>query len=154
MFSTYLLFKFLHISAAIVWIGGAFTLSVINARLAREKDQAALEALSRQSSFFGSVVFGPAAAITLIAGIVMVAVSGFSFGTFWITWGFVGIFGSVLLGGVFTRRVGERLSKLASTAEAIDPRMARLQKRLSILNVIDLLVLLSVVWAMVFKPTL
>ncbi len=110
MFSIYTLFKFIHVAAVIIWIGGVFALTVINARLAGEKEQVALLSLSRLSNFYGKVVIGPAAIITLIAGI--------------------------------------------ATAAPKDPRVRALQGRLTTLNMINLLLLFSVVGAMVFKPTL
>jgi len=57
------LFKFLHIAAAAVWIGGVFALAVLNTRLIRSQDQAALDALAQQSTFYGRAILGPAAAI-------------------------------------------------------------------------------------------
>jgi uncharacterized membrane protein len=153
MLSLYLLFKFVHVAAAIVWNGGGFTLGLINVRVARTQDRAALTLLSRQGAFFGKAVLGPAALVTLLAGIAMVISSGLSFGTFWITWGFVGIFGSFILGGVVSGRAGEKLTELVSTVDAGDPRIAALQKRLALLHAVNLLLLFSVVWAMVFKPS-
>ncbi len=149
----YNLFKFLHIVGAIVWIGGAITAAIINARVAREKDRTVLAAVARQSRFHGMVVLGPAAGLTLIAGIVMIAVSGLGV-PFWIIWGFAMIIVSVALGATVIRRAGEELSEVAATAEPGAPHLIALQRRLATLNIINVLLLLSAVWAMVFKPTL
>ena len=153
MFEIYTLFKFLHVAAVIVWVGGVATLSLITARLAREQDQAALLALLRQASFYGRAIIGPAAALTLIAGFVMVFVARLG-GPLWVTWGLVGLFVSLLLGAIPIRRTTAELSKLAATAALDDPRMIVLRRRLTTLNTINLLLLLSVVWAMVSKPSL
>ena len=154
MFSIYILFKFIHIAAVIIWIGGVSALTVINARLAGEKEQGALLSLSRLSNFYGKVVIGPAAIITLIAGIATAANVGMDFGALWITWGFIGILGHFVLGIGFIRRATAKLNELAPTAAPNDPRIHALQGRLTSLNVINLLLLFSVVAAMVFKPTL
>ena len=153
MFTVYNLFKFLHIIGAIVWIGGVITAAIINARVAREKDQTVLAAVARQSRFHGVAVIGPAAGLTLIAGIVMIAVSGLGV-PLWVIWGFAAIIVSVALGATLIRRAGEELSEVAATAEPGDPRQSALQRRLATLNTINVLLLLSAVWAMVFKPTL
>jgi hypothetical protein len=58
------------------------------------------------------------------------------------------------LGATLIRRAGDELSTLAATAEPSDPRLSALQQRLATLNIINVLVLLSAVWVMVFKPTL
>jgi uncharacterized membrane protein len=154
MYTIYNLFKFLHVAAAILWIGGVCTLSLINLRLARKQDRTALASLSRQSGFYGRAIIAPAAAVTLIAGIVMVASSGLNFGALWITWGFAGLFGSIALGAAFIRRVTEALVELAPAAAPADPQVIALQRRLATLNLINLLILLSTVGAMVFKPIL
>jgi uncharacterized membrane protein len=151
MMTVYALFKFLHIVGAIVWIGGVITVSIINARVARERDGAVLAALARQSRFHGMAVIGPAAGLTLIAGIVMIAVSGLGV-PLWVIWGFAAIIVSVALGATLIRRAGAELSEVATTAQPGEPRLIALQRRLIALNSINVLILLSAVWAMVFKP--
>jgi uncharacterized membrane protein len=153
MGTVYTLFKFLHIVGAIVWIGGVISVNIISVRIAREKDGAALAAMSRQSRFYGMAIIGPAAGLTLLAGIVMIAVSGLSI-PLWVAWGLAAILVSMGLGATLIRRAGEELSQLAVTAMPGDSRLSALQQRLSTLNIVNVLVLLSAVWAMVFKPTL
>jgi uncharacterized membrane protein len=153
VYTLYNLFKFMHIAAVIVWIGGMVTIGVINARVTRENDRAALSSLSRQSAFFGSAIIGPAAVITLIAGIVMVVDGDLDFDTLWIAWGMIVVVASILMGATLIRRAGEELSELTSSANPDGSRVAALQRRLRTLNMFNLLLLFSAVWAMVFKPT-
>ncbi|HEX7021811.1 MAG TPA: DUF2269 family protein [Trueperaceae bacterium] len=153
MQSIYTLFKFLHIIGAIVWIGGALSLAVVNTRASRAKDPSALAALAQQSGFYGRALLGPAALLTLIAGIVMVAVSGAG-APLWVVWGLVGVFASMALGGALIGRTTGRLLDLAQAAGSGDERVSGLRRRLAVLNVLNVLLLFSVVWAMVFKPTL
>jgi uncharacterized membrane protein len=115
MGTVYTLFKFLHIVGAIVWIGGVISVNIISVRIAREKDGAALAAMSRQSRFYGMAIIGPAAGLTLLAGIVMIAVSGLSI-PLWVAWGLAAILVSMGLGATLIRRAGEELSQLAATA--------------------------------------
>lgn len=151
MLTTYTLFKFLHIVGAITWVGGVITMTVLNARLASSSDRNVLAAMARLSRFFGSRVAGWAAALTLVAGMVMVAVSGLGF-PFWVTWGFLAILVSVAFGATLIRRTGAALSERIAETEASDLQVRRLQRRLAILSTINALLLLSAVWAMVFKP--
>jgi uncharacterized membrane protein len=153
MYTVYNLFKFLHIVGAIGWIGSFVTISVINARVAREQDQAVLAAMTRQMRFNGMAVIGPASGLTLIAGIVMIAVSGMGV-PLWVIWGLAAIVVSVAIGATLLRRANEEVRELVATAQPGDPRLSASQRRLAILNIINVLVLLSAVWAMVFKPTL
>jgi uncharacterized membrane protein len=55
----YILSKFLHIVGAILWIGGVVAVSILNARLVRERDPALLGAMARQSAFSASPSPGP-----------------------------------------------------------------------------------------------
>src|SRR6266545_6159877 len=153
METVYNLFKFLHIVGAIVWIGGVITAAIIAARVAREKNQMVLAAVARQSRFHGVAIIGPAAGLTLIAGIVMIAVSGLGV-PLWVIWGFAAIIVSVALGATLIRRANEEVREMAARAEPGEQRLSGLQQRLLTLNIINVLLLLSAVWAMVFKPTL
>lgn len=153
MSTLYTLVKFLHIVGAIGWIGGVVTFSIISAQLAREKDQAALAAMTRLMRLNGMVVIGPASGLTLLAGIVMIAVSGLGV-PLWVIWGFGAIIVSVALGASLIRRTNEEVRAVAATAQPDNERLSGLQRRLMTLNTINVLVLLSAVWAMVFKPGL
>lgn len=154
MLNLYNLFKFLHIIGATVWIGGAFTLVVLNARLARSQNRAAMEGLAQASGFYGRAVLGPAAAITLLAGIGTAAFMGVRFTALWILWGLAGVFLSMLLGALFIGRTTAALSREVSNPQPDRGRLSALQGRLASLNLANLLLLLSVVAAMVFKFSL
>ena len=143
--------KFLHVLAVIVWLGGVITLTMLNLRLSRTATRDALAALSSASEFYGRAVIGPAAAVTLLAGIATVLTSGFRFGALWITWGFVAILLSLLLGATLIRMTTTRLRTAGAAGGASIPM---LQRRLMLLNVLNMLFLLSAVWAMIAKPTL
>jgi uncharacterized membrane protein len=153
METIYTLFKFLHIVGAIGWIGGVVTFNILSARAAREKDQTVLAAMTGLMRFNGMAVIGPASGLTLIAGIVMLAVSGLGV-PLWVIWGFATMIVSVALGATLIRRANEEVREMAARADAGEQRLSGLQQRLLTLNIINVLVLLSAVWAMVFKPTL
>jgi uncharacterized membrane protein len=149
----YTLFKFLHVVAVIVWIGGVVTLNILGARIAREHDGPQLASLGRHAAFYGRAVLGPAAATTLVAGIVMVAVGGLSLATPWIAWGLGMVLLSLLLGATLIRSTTQQLSTVAP-ADPTGPRVLALRRRAATLSLINLALLLSAVAAMVFKPAL
>lgn len=153
MFNWYALFKFLHVGAAIVWVGGLITLTLLNARLATERDPAAAALLGRHAGFFGQRVFGPAAMVTLFAGIGTMVTMRLGM-TLWLTWGLVGLFGSIALGAVVGRRAGLALAKLSSAPDADPVEVERARRRVMLVNLANVLLLVSTVWAMVFKPAL
>ena len=154
MDSLYLWLKFIHVAAAIVWIGGIFALTVLDARLSRVGEPALSAAMGQQSEAFGRTVIGPAMAVVLLAGLWMAGQFGIPFSSLWIIWELAGFVIFIALGVVALGRTGAELGALARTAGASDPRVTALRQRLSLLSWVNLLVLASVVWAMVFKPTL
>lgn len=154
MFTIYNLLKFLHVAGAIIWIGGACALGLLNLRLTRSQNPAAVADLSLQSAAIGGAILGPAAWLTLLAGIFTAAQAGLNFGSLWIVWGFAGVLLSILIGAIFVRRATGDLHRLAANAHASALDMKKLQQRLATWTVINLIVLFSSVWAMVFKPIL
>lgn len=152
--SSYLLLKFLHVIGAILWVGGISTLTILYSQLGRAQESTTLTTLLRVSGFAGRVIVGPAAAITLIAGIATAVIAGFDFGMLWITWGFMGILLSILLGATLIRSTTAGIAQVATAASLDTRRLQALQGRLAGLNVLNLLILLSTVGAMVIKPTL
>jgi protoporphyrinogen IX oxidase len=150
---TYNLFKFLHVASVIVWLGGVSTLTVLNIRLTRDSvDHTTQASLAREAAFLGRAVVGPAAGLTLIAGIATAVVGSLDMGALWITWGFAGIIISMALGGTLIRRTTVSLETALTGSSPAE--VGSLRGRLTTLNLINLVLLLSVVAAMVFKPTL
>jgi uncharacterized membrane protein len=154
MDSLYLWLKFVHVVAAVVSVGGFLALTVLNARIARAGEPAAAAAMGQQSEVFGRTVLGPAMGILVIAGVWMAGQFGIPLSDLWIVWGLVGVMLFVLLGVVGLGRTGAALGEVARTAGVNDPRLGVLRQRMSLLGWLSLLVLVSVIWAMVFKPTL
>ena len=66
------LFKFLHILAVIVWVGGVLTVNVLQVLTGKGHDRAAQVSLLRLSDLYGRTVIAPAAALTLGTGLVRV----------------------------------------------------------------------------------
>ena len=152
MITTYGLLKFLHVLSVIIWVGGNTTLSIVGARFARKSDPNALQGYAEQSRFYGSVVVGSAAFVTLAAGIAMVVVSGMEFEMLWLQWGFWAILVSMALGGTLIRSTTNRIQRALTTDASLKPSLPALQWRLTTLNAVNLLLLFSAVAAMVLKP--
>jgi uncharacterized membrane protein len=148
----YNLFKFLHVAGVIVWIGSVTTLTLLNLRLARDTaNGAGAVTLAHATGAFGRTVVGPAAGLTLLAGIGTSVVGGLDMGALWITWGFTAILISMVLGMTALRRTTTALEAALVQSSS---QVGALRGRLTSLNLVNLLVLLSAVGAMVFKPTL
>jgi uncharacterized membrane protein len=154
VFTLYNVFKFVHIVAVIVWIGGVVMIGILNARVGRTGERSAMAALGKQSAVLGRTLLGPSAATAFIAGFVMIVDGDIEFTTLWVLWGMIAIFLSMFLGAGPIRRTGEELAIGASNPKPEQARVAALGNRLRTLNAVNLIIIFSAVWAMVFKPTL
>lgn len=153
MVTWFTFFKFMHVVGVILWTGGIATLTVVYARLSRTQEPDVLAALTQAANRAGGMLVGPAAVLTLLAGIATAASVGYDFGSLWITWGFSAIIASIALGATLIRRTTNAISTLATAAELDMIRLSAWQRRLTLLNLLNLLILFSAVWVMVFKPT-
>src|SRR5262245_15274282 len=122
MFSAYTLVKVIHVVAAMIWVGGGLTMTLLNARLGRERDRQVMERFGRQSEFFGRAVFGPSAIVTLLAGVGLVGLSGGQM-AFWTAWGLVAVVGSIALGAVLTRRTAVELATVSASPGGASARV-------------------------------
>jgi uncharacterized membrane protein len=148
------LFKFLHILAVIVWVGDVLTVNVLQVLTGRGHDRAAQGSLLRLSDLYGRAVIAPAAALTLLTGLVRVEQINVGYRTLWVAWGIAVIVLSLAIGATLIRATNAELRRLATDAPADNPRWPTLQRRAATLYGINLLLLLSAVWAMEFKPSL
>jgi len=154
MLTLYNTLKLLHIAAVIAWVGGGFALGILNARLGLSGGRAAIEVMTRQTLFFHSRIAGPLVGVVLVAGIAMAAIGHMRPGSLWLWWGMAGVAGFILMGLVLPGRAVKELGTLVPTATEDDPRIRALRRRLRLLGIGIGLLMLSVVWAMIFKPAL
>ena len=148
----YTTLKFIHVASIAVWLGGVVTLVLLNRLIAATGDNSLMQGLGRMGGAISMKLFGPAMIVAVITGIGMVQVGDLSFGLTWVLWGILGTVASFILGGVLTggtaRKLGERIAR-----REIDPAgIAAVQKRLLTYAFLNIVLLLSIVWAMVAKP--
>jgi uncharacterized membrane protein len=148
------LFHLLHQLTAIVWLGGVLALNVLQIRLAGTKEATTQASLLHVIDLYGRAVIAPAAIVNLISGIVLITqMDDVAWNEMWVIWGLAGIVFSVLLGGTLIRATNAGLRELAAAPALDEAAWSRRQRQAAALYMVNLLVLLSVVWAMVFKPT-
>ena len=147
----YLLFVYIHILAAIAWVGGAFILNLLGTRVARSSDPEDLPRLGRQIEFFGLRYFLPVSLIVFVAGVILVT-QRWSFSQTWISVAMLLWLVSVLLGALY---IGPRSAKVAKMFEeqgATSPEARAASARLFMVSRIDVLIFLVIVGLMVWKP--
>ena len=148
---TFEIYKFLHVTTAIIWVGGGIFGAVLTER-AKSATPAHRLGIAKDMSFVSGRVFAPMAMLTLLFGILMVLdADAIEFEQTWIAIGLGAIVLSIVLGAGF---LGPQSGKLVGELESgSDGAMERL-RRIALVSYIDLVVLLIAVWAMVAKPGL
>jgi len=144
--------KFLHVLAAITWVGGTIYAQALATKVMREGDAAHLATTARDLGDLGKRVNLPASVSVLVIGIWLVAVSAWNFTDTWILLGLSGIAITIVTGAFFLGPEAERLGKDAAVRDPADPEIQRRIRRIFAISRIDLVVLVLVVADMVFKP--
>lgn len=149
----YEIFKFLHIVGAIAWVGSGIALTVLGRQMRKEKDYAGLLVMGHHSQALGTLLFTPAALLTIGFGIALVAIDpAIGFGDLWILIGFGGILGSGIAQMALAAPAERRFLSAAAEYGTDHPETAQASRRLGLGSILDTGVLLVVVWAMVAKP--
>jgi uncharacterized membrane protein len=146
--------KFLHVLAAIIWVGSGVYAQVLATRVIREKDPEHLGVVARDIGVMGKTLLMPASITALVFGIALVAYSpAWNFGQTWVLIGLGGIAATIVTGAGFLGPESERLGKLAAEGHTpAEPDIERRIRKIVSISRVDLVVLIVVVADMVFKP--
>jgi uncharacterized membrane protein len=149
--TSYELWLFLHISAAIVWIGGAAVAQVFGILAQRSGDPLRSAGFGRDMAFIGPKVFAPAALVVLATGALLTEDGNWDWSEPFIWLGIVG-WGIVAFTAFafLTRAMGRAGARLA--AEGPSPEVAAEVKKLVLLARVLILALFVIVFLMVVKP--
>lgn len=144
---------FIHITAVVIWVGGAFTLQFFSLRLRRSDDPGRKVALIEDANFLGTFVFNAAGIITAAAGIWLVIDSpAYGFGEDWVVLGIIAVAVSATLGMAFFAPQAGKVLKLAAEKGPGDPAVTSGIDRILLISRLELVLLVVVVYMMVFKP--
>jgi uncharacterized membrane protein len=146
------LFKLIHVSVAVFWVGGGLMLTVLALRAERADDPDELATIARQAAFVGERLFAPAGVVVLAMGITMVVNRHLGWGTFWIDAGLVGYASTFVTGLGVLSPLAKRVASLLETKGAADPETQAAIRRLLLVARVDVGVLVLVVADMLLKP--
>ena len=148
----YSILKFVHVLSIAVWVGGLIMLLLLNRLLLAAGDRTAAQAVGKQGAGIGIRLFLPAVLLTALTGIGMVQTNDLSWGSAWIVWGIIGLVASWVIGAVFTGGTARKLAAMAQRGDADAAAVARAQRTMLVSAVVNVLLLVSVIFAMVVKP--
>jgi uncharacterized membrane protein len=143
---------FLHILAAIGWVGGTVMFSLIGLRLQRAGTPEARHGLVEQIAYLGKSYFAAMSVALIVIGLGLAADDRWDFSMRWIQLGILGwlittVFGAAYLGPQF-EKLGQRMTTEGADSPAVRERL----NQLMIAFHIEAALLLLVVADMVLKP--
>lgn len=141
--------RFLHVAAAIVWVGGGTWSFILVQRLKAAQAGPALAAVQPQVKWFGQVVLTPASILALFTGLYLVMAGPYPPESWWIAVGLVGLFASVGMGMAIISPTAGKIGAVMAEHGPGHPDIAKLQKRMGVATTFNLVVLWFVVYAMV-----
>jgi uncharacterized membrane protein len=148
----YLVFKTIHVVAAVVWVGGGSIITLLAWRASRAKDTVQLLQIGKQAEWLSTRVFVPASLTVLVMGIILMHKGNWGYDHFWTLFGLVGWAVSFVLGAAF---LGPQAGKLGRAMETHGPDDPVVAARLDvIINVAraDAVLVLLIAADMVAKP--
>jgi uncharacterized membrane protein len=148
----YGLFKAIHVTFAVLWVGGGTMLTILAIIAERSNDPAQIAGVARQAATVGEKFFAPVGLITFLMGLAMMLNTSWGWGKFWVVIGLVGYAATFTIGIAL---ISPTVKKLHATIQAkgpTHPDSTALIKRIMLIARIDTALLLVVVLDMVTKP--
>jgi Predicted integral membrane protein (DUF2269) len=151
----YELLLFIHITAAIVWIGAGFLSLLLATTYDRESDEAAIKRFLNDQEWLAMRLFVPASLVVVVMGIALVIESdAWSFSYLWIVLGLIGYAATFVTGFFFIRPASERIgAEMEQQGGRLTPELRSNIRKLIAIARVDYVTFALVVLDMVVKPT-
>ena len=149
----YELLLFVHITAAIVWIGAGLLIQVQAHRANKMDDKDGLKRILDDVGALSNTVFIPSSLTVVVFGVLLVIESdAWAFDQLWIVLGLVGYLATFGTGLGILKPRAEQLAEMIDQ-QGFTPSVITKMRELLTLGRIDFVVLVLVVFTMVVKPT-
>ena len=148
----YALFKTVHVTFALIWIGGGFLLTLLGIIAEQKNDPIEIATVARQAAMVGEKLFAPAGLIVFLMGVAMMLNTNWGWGKFWIVAGLIGYVITFLTGILVLAPLAKKTAASAETQGPTHPETMALVKRIMLIVRFDIAMLLLVVADMVTKP--
>jgi uncharacterized membrane protein len=148
----YALFRVVHVSLAVFWVGGGLLLTVIGLKAEGSDDPNEIVTLARWAGFVGERLFAPAGLLVFLMGIAMMINTNWGWGKFWVVAGLIGYVLTFVTGIGFLSPQAKRIEALTKEKGATAPETIAAIRKILLIARFDIAVLLLVVADMVTKP--
>jgi uncharacterized membrane protein len=147
--SWYELLLFVHVTAAVIWLGGAFTFQMYGLFVRRGGDTAEMAQFAGRTGWLAERMFVPASLIVVLAGVGLMIEGSWAWGQLWVIFA-LATFSASFLTGIF---VLSPLAKKIPAAGPATPEGQELIRRIFSILRVDLAYMYAIVFAMTVKPT-
>jgi uncharacterized membrane protein len=148
----YTVFKTVHVTFAVLWVGGGVLLTILALMAERRNDPAELATIARQAATVGEKYFSTSGVIVVAMGVAMMINGDLPWSTFWIDFGLAVFAVSFLTGIVVLGPQSRRLHAIIDEKGALAPEAQEGIKKILLIARVDVALLLIVVVDMVAKP--
>ena len=149
---TFQIYLAIHVIAAVVWVGGDVTLTMLGIVFERRGEGDTLAALGRMGTWVGTRVYTPALFVVIAFGIALMHEMDIDWGQFWVIFGLIGWGLAGLLGIGFVGPELGRIDEAARTHGPESPEVAARVKRLFMIFRFDTALLILIVLDMTAQP--
>ena len=150
--SLYELLLFVHVLAAIAWVGGVLVVLVTLEVARRSGDRAHVVKALHYDDRLGLIFYVPAALLVLAAGAGLVLEGPWSFGDGWVLAGLGLLVASFAVGFAFFLPFGKRLAAAVEAHGAESDTVAAEVDRIRLVTWVDIALLAAAVFVMTTKP--
>ena len=152
--TNYNAFKFVHVLAAVVWVGGACVVQVYAFLALRTNDPLRVAAFAGDTEFVGTRIFLPTSLILLVSGLFTIHDSGggWSYSQGWVQFGLAVIVLSIAVGAGYLGPESGRIAKATERSGVESAEVQQRIRRIFLVSRIELVFLLAVIFDMVVKP--
>ncbi len=140
---------FMHIGAAMIWLGGAFTFQMYGLVVRRGGDPEEIARFAGRAGSLAERMFVPASLVVIAAGVLMMIDGDWDWGQLWVIFALVTFAASFVTGLFFLGPMAKRIPEVGPTT----PEGQALIERLFTVLRVDLAFMYAIVFAMVVKPT-
>jgi uncharacterized membrane protein len=140
---------FVHVSGAIIWLGGGFLFQVYGSAVRAGGDVKEIAQFAGRAGHLSERVFVPTALLVVLAGIGLMLDGNWDWGQLWIVFALVTYACSFAVGLFYLGPTAKKLPKVGPET----PEGQELIRRIFTVLRIDLVFLFAIVFAMTVKPT-
>jgi len=145
----YSIFKFLHVAAAVCWVGGGVVLMFLGVLAGRAKDEDAQMVVVKQTASLAMAWFIPASLATVVFGLIVATLGGL-WSEAWVILGLLGFAATFSTGNFIIKPTADAVAKHETEGKR-ELAVAQGRKLLTVAK-FDYVMLFTVIADMVLKP--